>query len=186
MKLSLRRKLLVLYVRFFHRGQYRKYGNERYFHHPVRVAEMADKYYPTRSAYEIGLCHDLFEDTSCTASRLANCLRLLGYNVEDIHNIIDGVEDLTDKYTKEAYPSMNRGQRKQREAIRLSQCPTIVQTIKMCDFKDNTKDIVLRDPKFALTYLREKRYALNLMVSGDKKLRQELILDTGIYTALIK
>jgi len=185
MRLSWRRKVLVLYVRFFHRGQKRKCSNEWYYNHPVRVAEKADRYYPTLG-YEIGLCHDLLEDTLCTANKLSTFLKLVGYEDEDIHQIVGGVIDLTDVYTKEAYPQYNRSQRKQREAIRLSQCPTRSQTIKLCDFEDNTADIVKKDPKFAKTYLREKRYALNLMVSGDNKLRDKLIEDTEVYTLLIK
>lgn len=186
MKLKIQRMLLLLCVRFFHRGQYRKYSKEKecYYHHTVRVAKAADKYYPKLNGYEIGLCHDLLEDTKCTSTRLYDILRLLCYKPIDVYCIIEAVNDLTDLYTKEYMPSMNRSQRKCREALRLSQCPEIVQTIKYCDFEDNTKSIVKHEPKFAKIYLREKRYALNLMMEGDRDLRDKLIEETGKYTEL--
>ncbi len=180
-----KRKLLLLYVRFFHRGQERKFKDEYYYHHLVRVAKMAEKFYPAGVSFEIGLCHDLFEDTSCTPSRLDWFLKLIGYNLTDKARIVMGVLDLTDRYTPGTYPQYNRSERKQREAVRLSQCSPMIQTIKYCDFKDNTTDIINTAPKFAKTYLMEKRYALNLMNCGDKKFRNELIEDTEVYTTLL-
>lgn len=64
---------------------------------------------------------------------------------------------------------MNRAERKRKEAIRLSYCNHEIQTIKYCDFIDNTSTIALYDKGFAKVYLAEKRYALSIMKSGDKK-----------------
>lgn len=186
MSLRWKRKLLLLYVRFFHRGQRRKYADEYYYHHPVRVAEAADKYYPESCGYEVGLCHDLLEDTKCTSDKLGMFLYLLGYDVVETQLIVEGVIDLTDVYTKENFPGLNRGRRKQMEAVRLSKCSKFSQTIKFCDFEDNTSSIVSTAPKFAKVYLKEKRYALNLMVLGDQDLRNRLIEDTNVYTMMTK
>lgn len=179
----MKRKLLKLLVKFFHRNQVRKYTGDPYITHLEAVADLTLVYLPEHPvAYEIGLCHDLFEDTKCTPKILIVALRFLGYSSNDTVTIVKGVKDLTDVYTKENYPSMNRANRKQREAIRLGQCEPDIQTIKYCDMMDNTVDIAIHDKKFAKTYLKEKRYALNQLVLGNERLREQLFDITDTYT----
>ena len=55
--------------------------------------------------------------------------------------------------------------------VRLSNCANDVKTIKLADCIANMRDIIREDPKFAPTYLAEKRVALDrALVGGDSKL----------------
>jgi hypothetical protein len=47
-----------------------------------------------------------------------------------------------------------------------------VQTIKCADLISNTSSIVMHDPKFAITYLAEKRALLDAMVLAHPRLRE--------------
>ncbi len=46
----------------------------------------------------------------------------------------------------------------------------MAQTIKLADLISNTRSIVERDPKFAVTYLAEKRELLKVLTDGDPAL----------------
>jgi len=45
-----------------------------------------------------------------------------------------------------------------------------VQTIKVADLISNTGSIVEHDPKFAVTYLEEKRLLLDVLTNADPRL----------------
>lgn len=91
------------------------------------------------------------------------------------------VLDLTDLYTKEAYPQWNRRLRKQKERERLGLTAPESQTVKLADLISNTQDIVINDPGFAVTYLKEKQQLLPHLTSGDKTLwaRAARLADEG-------
>lgn len=152
-----------------HGSQKRKYNNEPYWFHLYRVAEMAE-YYEVPFGFEIGLCHDLIEDTGLKLPDLTAALQSFGYHRTQINPIVSAVNDLTDVYTSEAHPTLNRKERKRLEAERLWLIPNHVQTIKYCDLYDNTSTIVPYDPKFAELYLTEKRYILSGMNKGNREL----------------
>lgn len=63
---------LFAFVTLKHFGQKRKYTNEPYVNRLRAVAEMADG--KCKFGYEIGLCHDLLEDTDCTGAELSETL----------------------------------------------------------------------------------------------------------------
>jgi hypothetical protein len=50
--------------------------------------------------------------------------------------------------------------------------PAWIQTIKCADLISNTSSIVKHDPKFAVTYLEEKRLLLDAMTKADPRLWQ--------------
>lgn len=157
---------LQAYIQEAHKGQVRKYTGDPYFTHLLAVAEMAEK---TNAAYgwEIGLCHDLLEDIDPDPIKLKNALKNAGYNIVAVVHIISCVIALTDVYTKEAFPELNRAQRKHLECIRLSAINQDAQTVKYCDLIHNTKSIVKHDPSFAKKYLPEKQRILEGMNRGD-------------------
>jgi len=164
-----KRKRLLYFVKLFHYGQRRKYTGEPYHNHCINVANMANAYSITSTAYEIGLCHDLFEDTLCTPNMLSIVLFICGYSRDKRKRIVLGTKQLTDVYTHKKYSNMNRAARKRREALRLSFCDYEVQTIKCCDIVDNTGSIIEHDHKFGIAYLAEKRFLLMIMNKGEKK-----------------
>lgn len=63
---------------------------------------------------------------------------------------------LTDVYTSERHPELNRATRKGLERDRLAKASLQAQLIKVADLISNTRSIVAEDPKFAVTYLQEK------------------------------
>lgn len=157
---------LKTFVKEQHSTQVRKYTGEPYFNHLLAVAEMAGKT-DVRYAYEIGLCHDLFEDTNCDPLHLRYLLFDLQYDYSAIWFISGCVKELTDVYTPVSVSGLNRAARKQKEAERLWSISPAAQTVKYCDLIDNTVSIVRYDPGFAVKYLAEKKVILSGMNSGD-------------------
>lgn len=168
MNLTAKQKLLLEYVKDCHGDQKRKYTGEPYWNHVYAVAEIVSFFHP--EALEIALCHDLLEDTFVDAPELLRSLISIGYSNEDSIRIVSCVNDLTDVYTKENFPKLNRKERKKLESERLGKVNFISQSIKYADLIDNTKSIVEHDSGFAKVYLSEKRDILNQMRDGNPEL----------------
>ncbi len=157
---------LFCFVTLKHHQQKRKYTGEPYFNHVKAVAEMADGM--CKFGYEIGLCHDLLEDTDCQISELDDALMRFGYNLYDAAMIVNRVFELTDVYIPEAFPQLNRAKRKSLEAERLGKTSYEAQTVKYCDLMHNTESIVKHDKSFAKIYLAEKATILKHMNAGNE------------------
>ena len=154
------RAKLIEFVKLMHGGQLRKYTYEPYFNHVVAVALAAEKT-GVKYGWEIGICHDLLEDTDCTLECLFCYLfDTAKYSIEAVRFITDHVKDLTDHFTSESYPYLNRELRKKCEALRLHTIDRISQTVKCCDLIDNTSTIIKFDLGFAKKYIPEKRQIL--------------------------
>jgi (p)ppGpp synthase/HD superfamily hydrolase len=82
------------------------------------------------------------------------------------------VIELTDCYTKELHPHLNRKQRKEFERQRIAITSPQAKTIKLADLISNTKSIVAHDKDFARTYLREKMSLLPYLSDGSPVLLQ--------------
>ncbi|PIZ51110.1 metal-dependent phosphohydrolase [Candidatus Woesearchaeota archaeon CG_4_10_14_0_2_um_filter_33_13] len=161
---------LTEFIKEKHGNQLRKYVNTHYYNHPIRVGILAFKHHTSNHLFlmEIGLCHDLFEDTDCTYEELFNFLRKeLKYGKIEANIICEGVNHLTNEFTPEAYPGLNRKERKEKEAIRLRHIPWYCQTVKYADIIDNLPSIVKHDPPFAKVYLEEKIQLLDVMRNGS-------------------
>lgn len=130
-----------------HEGQYRKYTGEPYFNHCHNVAREVESRGYNEYMVAAAYLHDTIEDTDVTAQWL---------RVYFPPATVDLVIGLTDVYTHEAFPHLNRAQRKELECERYRGECEDVQRIKLCDLVDNTKSIVKHDPGFAMLYLREK------------------------------
>jgi hypothetical protein len=85
-------------------------------------------------------------------------------------DIVNLVVELTDVYTKENFPDLNRRARKEMEAKRLGEISSRAQTIKYADLLDNGEDIMKNDPSFGRVYIKEKERILNYMNFGDRTL----------------
>lgn len=169
-----RQKKLLDFVTIQHGEQKRKYTGEPYTVHLIAVAECAEAN-GLEFGYEIGLCHDLFEDTPCNDQQLRNALQEYGYNARETDFILQGTWDLTDKFISSDYPNFNRKQRKTMEVERLSTISPNSQSIKYCDLIDNTKSIVQHDKGFARIYLAEKSNLLKVMNQGNQSLYEHAI-----------
>ena len=137
-----------------HEGQTRKYTGEPYIVHPRAVANLVAARGGDKAMICAAYLHDVVEDCDV---ELATIYNLFGPDIGLL------VNELTDEYTKENYPELNRRARKSMEADRLGKVSDRAKLIKLCDLADNTKTIVEHDPGFATVYLREKAHLLEVM-----------------------
>lgn len=121
-------------------GQVRKYTGVPYWRHTDDVANLVSFVTSDPDVIAAAHLHDVIEDVYPIKPQynLGRIQTLFGLAVADL------VEHLTDKYTKEYYPSWNRKIRKQAEAERLSQVPADAQTVKLADLISNGLDIVTK------------------------------------------
>jgi len=164
---------LFQYVKLKHGDQKRKYTNEPYYHHLVNVACIVADHEP--DAIETALCHDLFEDTDCNFDALYKQMTSIGYTADFSYKTCSRVQELTDKFTKEAYPEMNRKARKAEECRRLARISYLAQSVKYADLIDNSKDILTHDKGFGEVYLREKQEILNVLNKGNNALYNQCL-----------
>lgn len=148
-------------------GQKRKYTGNPYWVHTDAVAGIVRRVTDNPDVLAAAHLHDVIEDVYPIKPQynLGRIQTLFGLAVADL------VEHLTDKYTKEYYPNLNRKARKKAEAERLSQVPADAQTVKLADLIDNGLDIVKNDPGFAVTFLREKEDILKGLTNGNAYLQ---------------
>ncbi|WP_428327980.1 hypothetical protein [Mucilaginibacter sp.] len=137
------------------------------------MAETAEK--AMALGYEIGLCHDLLEDTGTTATGLRDALQNFGYTESDSVHITAAVVELTDVFTRGAYPELSKASRKEREAERLTMISPMAQTVKYADLISNIAWVMKHDRGNAETYLQKKQRLLTLMDKGERELRLEAI-----------
>lgn len=150
------------YAKFAHNSinQKRKYSGEPYWKHPVRVAKIVSFFTNDYSILAASLLHDTVEDVP-------------HITIEEIKanfgpRITILVNALTNKFTKENYPNLNRAQRHAREVKRLSKISNGAKLIKLADLFDNTLDIVKNDPEFAKVYLKEKEDLISHLKVGGR------------------
>jgi uncharacterized protein (DUF2384 family) len=85
------------------------------------------------------------------------------------------VEELTDVYTHQAYPQLNRRVRKQKERERMALTSVDAQTIKYADILDNAIDIIESADDFASKFLFECRALLQHISKGNAELYLRVI-----------
>lgn len=139
-----------------HKNQVRKYTGCPYIGHPIEVAGLvacvAHEYpEPADSLINAALLHDCIEDQAVTHAQIKEQFGVW---------VADAVLMLSDSETG------TRAQRKAASCVRLSSAGAAVQTIKCADIIVNTRSIALRDPKFAVLYLQEKRRMLEVLTKA--------------------
>lgn len=147
----------LAYQRFAHgsAGQLRKYTAEPYHVHPEAVAGIVASYSTDEELVAAALLHDVVEDVPGQSVALI---------VSEFNRRIAGfVDDVTNRFTKELHPGLNRKERKQLERDRLRGVSPGAKLIKLADIIDNTKDLLRHDQKFAKTFFAEKRELLPLL-----------------------
>lgn len=171
-------ELILEQVRQFadwaHGEQKRKYTPERYIVHPVRVMKICSGYTTGLPVLAAALLHDVLEDTHVGKKELHAFLTTV-MNEAEAKQTTELVVELTDVYTKPAYPRWNRRKRKTKEAARIRNTSGGSQTVKYADIIDNCKEIVVHDPAFAGVFLLECRSLLNVMQEGNPLLQKEAI-----------
>lgn len=152
-----------------HGDQMRKYSNERYIVHPERVMKLVREYTDDLPMLAAALLHDVLEDTPVKKEEIHDFL-LSVMDKQQAAKTVKLVEELTDLYTKENEPRLNRKKRKAKEAERLGEVSSEAQTIKYADMIDNSIDITQNDKDFAPLFIRENKNLLNFMDKGNRQL----------------
>lgn len=153
----------MLFARRVHCAQRRKYTGNPYVDHLAEVAGITMTvgwHTPTVHPDQLmAVCwlHDTIEDQGVTYDELRETFG---------ETVASGVLLLSDMETG------NRADRKRQSRARLASAPGWVQTIKCADLISNTSSIVMHDPKFAVTYLEEKRLLLDVLTKADPRLLQ--------------
>jgi (p)ppGpp synthase/HD superfamily hydrolase len=150
-----------------HGSQMRKYTQERYIAHPIRVMETCREYTQELPVLAAALLHDVLEDTQVSKRALQTFLSSV-MPPEHAEKTFTLVDELTDVFIKEDYPSLNRRTRRTKEAERLTEVSAEAQTIKYADVIDNVVDITKNDADFALVYLRENKQLLREITKGNQ------------------
>jgi len=145
-----------------HQGQKRKYTNDDYIVHPIAVAKLVHERYEDNNMTCAAFLHDVLEDTAVTHSELRTFLHKT-FSVESAEDVLSLVVELTDVFTKEAFPHYNRKQRKDLEALRLAYASKRAKQIKKADIEHNSESILEHDPKFAKVFLAEKDHLMSYM-----------------------
>jgi (p)ppGpp synthase/HD superfamily hydrolase len=154
-----------------HDGVRRKYTNEPYVIHPIRVSKAVWETLVGGSAYPEGrkvaavmaaVLHDTLEDTHTTVEELDE---RFGYEVRKL------VEEVTEPSRPE---DGNRALRKKMDCEYYGKASYEGKTIKLADSLDNLREILRHDAAFAKIYMPEMRQRLPYLMGGHEGLRKEL------------
>lgn len=165
---------VIGFARQAHGDQQRKFVDEPYINHLVRVMEICKQYSSDIAVLSAALLHDVLEDTTVTRVEIKKFLLPLLNEKKAIHTV-NLVEELTDIYTKNQYPEWNRRKRKSKEAERLSKTGSEAQTVKYADIIDNSLHIKDAETDFARVFLSECRALLKAMTRGDSRLHEKAV-----------
>jgi len=142
-------------------SQLRKYTHEPYIVHPTEVVSIVRTVPHTPAMLAAAWLHDVVEDT--------------GVPIETIRTEFgEEVAELVGWLTDVSRPEQgNRSVRKAIDRAHTAMAPAAAQTVKLADLISNSRSIMAHDPKFAVTYLAEKRQLLAVMTRGDATLMAE-------------
>ncbi|MGN6418653.1 MAG: HD domain-containing protein [Pseudobacter sp.] len=152
-----------------HEGQRRKFRDEPYINHPVRVMQLCRAYSNDLPVLAAALLHDVLEDTAVTADQIGEFLTPL-MDAASTDKTLKLVDELTDRFVKANYPGWNRRKRKAKEQERLSNTSAEAQTIKYADIIDNSTEFARAETDFAEVFLRECNSLLKKMTKGNPEL----------------
>lgn len=183
------------YARMKHKGQFRKDGIEEYINHPFRVSQIVRMHGGTIEQQCAALLHDVVEDCDTTIEQLTEDLFYMNKVQADkmplrlplklpvpdkewmdhfdwVIATTHIVDNLTCKYTPQAYPHLNREKRKKLEIAEfLKLADEGSKIVKFADIIDNLSAIEKLDEAFAEKYLFE-----------DFRIIRALKINHSIYT----
>lgn len=144
-----------------HKDQKRKYNDELYIMHPIRVASyISNDLFP--SLVKAALLHDTIEDCGVTKEQLSVYFG-------------DTVASLVEELTHPKYPELNRAQRAYKEFERLKTISPYAKLIKLYDIQDNISDISKLNKEFAPVYLKEKQMHIEALKTPTYNLRYLIV-----------
>jgi (p)ppGpp synthase/HD superfamily hydrolase len=135
------------YAKDVHALQLRKYTDEPYIEHPIRVAGLVMRLPQVDDkVIAAALLHDVVEDCDVLIQDLESFFGSI---------VTEYVYELTNRYTTDFAPRLNRKERKRLECERLSYISAMAKCIKLCDRLDNLVDLGLAQPSFRDVYIAE-------------------------------
>ena len=151
-------------------GQRRKYTDQPYIVHPIRVAEIADLYGGTDDMISAAYLHDVVEDTAVSID-----------DIEDMFGpavalIVDGLTDVSKP------EDGNRAVRKAKDRAHSAEASYEAQFVKCADIIDNASDIGDHDPSFNVVYRLEMFRLLEVL----DKVKDTLIYEAAINAVTLK
>ena len=151
-------------------GQRRKYTDQPYIVHPIRVAEIADLYGGTDDMISAAYLHDVVEDTAVSID-----------DIEDMFGpavalIVDGLTDVSKP------EDGNRAVRKAKDRAHSAEASYETQFVKCADIIDNASDIGDHDPSFNVVYRLEMFRLLEVL----DKVKDTLIYEAAINAVTLK
>jgi (p)ppGpp synthase/HD superfamily hydrolase len=155
------------FARKAHGSQRRKFVDEPYINHPIRVMQQCAGVTNDISILSAALLHDVLEDTPVTKEVMFAFLQTI-MPVAVAERTLQLVIELTDVYTHAAFPKLNRRVRKAKENERLATTSNDSRTVKYADIIDNAVGIAGDD--FAPKLLQEMRVNLKNIPGGDESL----------------
>lgn len=151
----------IKYVCTAHRSinQRRQYTNEPYENHCIAVAELVWIATQDVDTTIAALGHDLEEDVTpinplYTRKHIQDNL---GEHAESI------IYEVSNVYVKEAFPNLNREERKALEYTRLSSISIEAKNVKLPDISHNCCDLTIVCPVFARVYIPEKVKVMGIL-----------------------
>lgn len=146
-------------------GQKRKYTGEDYITHPMAVKEIVASVTDDPEILAAALLHDVIEDVYPKNKMYSPWFisEMFGDRVAML------VDELTNEYTKEKYPKLNRKARKEKENERISKISNDAKTIKLADIIHNCSEE--QSPSgdgFRAKYAQEKREQLKFLEGGNE------------------
>lgn len=145
----------IAFMKAGHEGQTRKDGKTPYETHPIAVADLVSKYTNNPTLIEVALFHDLEEHLREGVLPAHPEYGLTAICKEFGEVVSEYVFHLTDQFTKENYPELNRAKRKQAERERYGSMPSDAKLVKLADVVANLRDDN-GDAGFMQMYIREK------------------------------
>jgi len=114
---------------------------------------------------------------------LLSALIGFGYSQTEANKVTTVVIELTDVFTRTAYPGWSKKRRKEQEALRLYTVSPAAQTVKYADLIDNIRWVLKHDQAHATAYLEKKELLVAGMTMGDPGLRTAVFED--IYKGIV-
>ena len=152
-----------------HKGQRRKWTDEPYITHPLRVMSRVLLLPNTREEMATAaVLHDVIEDCN--------------FSLNDINKFGNKVTELVDGLTNPSKGSKEpRAVRKQMDREHLAMACPDIQTIKAIDRLDNLMDITHAPVNFQRLYLLESKKLCMVLDKADKNILEELkiVLDNN-------
>lgn len=131
-----------------------------YWEHPFRVAGLVTRWGGSKTAIMAAYLHDVLEDVAPVYPEYHQRILELSPQVYAV------VVDVTNVFSKESFPELNRKARKHLEAVRLSGTSTNGRLVKLADIYDNTMG---PDPSKGLAYQLEKLHVLQMLATKAPK-----------------